>query len=149
MGCAETVFVLLRCVHAPLEQQRVAGVSAAELRRIPEYAALGKTVLMIWRDTLNKLIAVRALSTGHRLLKVRAVREWKKHGTLFGIGNGYQGEPLDGASQLSEERAYWNIPKRCFLKSCPCSAMEHPLHMMHVCKGCYRVLYCNENCQRL
>ena len=73
---------------------------------------------------------------------------WRMYGTMFGLKEGRNVVRVQRASELSDELAYWNIPKRCFLKSCICSDIKHAVHQMRTCKGCYRVLYCNETCQR-
>ena len=116
-------------------------------REALSYVSLELTTARIFHDILTRLLAVRIDNSEHSKLKNAAIRSWREHGRLFDLREGRDVTTTESPSELSEELAYWRIPKRCFLNECPCSANTYALHRVRVCKGCYRVLYCNEECQ--
>ncbi|TCD66122.1 hypothetical protein EIP91_001731 [Steccherinum ochraceum] len=99
----------------------------------------------IWHDTLESLKAVRTFDAAHSMVKADGLDAWRKLGSLLHLADGVNVKTLHVPSDLSQERAYWKIPKRCFYNPCACSFRAN--HHLRVCKGCFRALYCNLTCQ--
>ena len=133
-------------VHYNLPIDRAAQMEAGDPLNI---ASLERTTRRVFHDTLTSIHAVRTEGLEHAKLKSTALKAWRGFGRLFDLKEGQRVTTTNIPSELSTERAYWNIPKRCFLNSCSCSAMDDALHPMRVCKGCYRALYCSQQCQTL
>ena len=102
-----------------------------------------------WHDSLKRLSQVR---TPLVQSKQRVIAAWKELGAIFGLREGVNVTTLYVPSTPSDERKYWNIPKHCHYGPCICSLPllgGKPYHALRACKGCYRVLYCNDKCQSL
>ena len=100
----------------------------------------------IWHDTLATLLAICPKDPQHAAVKKAVLDSWRKYGVGFhteGVNPSTSNEP----SQLSDERRYWKIRRRCFWNGCACS-ISGAFHRFRVCKRCWRVLYCTEKCQR-
>lgn len=113
----------------------------------PTFEAFTVSTARIWHDALNDISAVRSVNMQQMKLKMQAIDMWKSYGKAFGLQEGVRVISVKGPSTQSRKRAYWRITRRCFYMSCPCAGSQHMCHSMRVCKGCYRVLYCNERCQ--
>lgn len=97
----------------------------------------------VWYDTMKSLRVVCRTSTAD------ALRIWGSLGTLLGLREGVDPVTLQKPSTPSTQ-PYWRILKRCFWKPCCCATPFPPqVHKMHVCRGCWRVLYCSRRCQKM
>ena len=119
-------------------------------RKTKEYVAHFRVTKGIWYLTLKNLLAIDTQTSEKSDMKEKSLKIWRNFGLLFK----WHGETSQAsstshtASELSNQLAYWRIPKHCFAKACFCSTGD-PHHYLHVCKGCWRVLYCSKKCQRL
>ncbi|TCD66133.1 hypothetical protein EIP91_001742 [Steccherinum ochraceum] len=98
----------------------------------------------IWHDKMRTLRMIQTQNDAHAADKAQAISIWQTFGWRMGFREGIN-VPADRVSVLSDESAYWKIPKRCFWSQCGCSFKA--VHRMRVCKRCWRALYCNADCQ--
>ena len=123
-------------------------------KNVPSEMKTGPTALLlansmkIWNSTCNKFLAVRAHDPKHAQLVKQIIQQWQFYGAAFGMVERVNGPSLNRPSVLSDEHRFWKIQKRCFWNACACSTCEAS-HKVRVCKGCWRVLYCNARCQRM
>ncbi|KAH8096648.1 hypothetical protein BXZ70DRAFT_328221 [Cristinia sonorae] len=106
----------------------------------------------VWHHTLNRILATRPKDTTQTGVRTKALNTWRQYGDQCGLKNSknVNGSNFYGPSQPSKLQKYWRIPKKCFWNACPCAGqLVASVHRIHVCKGCYRVLYCNATCQAL
>jgi len=92
-----------------------------------------------WQPALRRL---RRLPKDVYPSRNMVIDEWVKFG---------RGVPLrenrDYSSLPDEEIATEIVHKRCFDEGCLCYE-KASAHSMRVCRGCWRVTYCNKMCQR-
>lgn len=108
-----------------------------------------QTTTRIWHDCLKEISSVRIRD---RVAKEKAIDSWKSFGAVSNLEEGVKVTSLHNPSWPSDERRYWRIPRQCFYGPCVCSLVhdeDRQAHPLRACKGCYRVLYCNERCQAL
>ena len=111
------------------------------------YHQIREASARIWHTTLRDISNVRPQGLERIKDKHRALKAWKEYGQVFGLKENANVRLFKGPSTPSKHALYWKIPRQCFYKACACAAIDHSLHDMRVCKGCYRVLYCNARCQ--
>ena len=108
--------------------------------RHPRMDALGCCSRRLWRDIQNKLGSVRSsqyLSWG------RIIRSWNELGIALEVEKyPWEAKSIDDFGS----QAAFGPSERCGWKNCLCSVYK-PIHRLRVCKGCYRVAYCNPDCQ--
>ncbi|KAH8094537.1 hypothetical protein BXZ70DRAFT_947938 [Cristinia sonorae] len=100
----------------------------------------------VWHYTLRKILAIHTAGSEHTRLKLRALKAWRHYGALCGLKEGVNTVDFHGPSEPSSVPLYWRIPKRCFWNGCACAG-HLGAHRVRVCRGCFRVLYCNQMCQ--
>lgn len=113
------------------------------------YLPIARASARIWHDSLREL---RLVDTPLVDSQRKAIKAWKEFGEAMGLHQGVNVTTLKKPSIPSDNRRYWKIPKQCYYGPCVCSLplpSGRPYHSLRVCKGCYRVLYCNERCQSL
>ena len=115
---------------------------------LQSYRSIGYTTTRLWHDNLREFSTVRTNLHGSRR---KVIEKWKEFGDVFGLKPGIDITTLHAPSTPSGEPRYWKITQQCYYGPCICSM---PLvgkinHVLRVCKGCYRVLYCNRRCQSL
>ncbi|TCD70388.1 hypothetical protein EIP91_003742 [Steccherinum ochraceum] len=143
----QTIVFLLNIVQRSLLQppaQRASQIDYASM-----YNAVRKALARVWCDTMNDLRAVLLQNTSSRGSAQRLFNEWRDMGRLFSFRENINVFVTQKPSDPSNLLRYWKIPKRCFANSCACSVVSPALHShFRACKGCWRVLYCNANCQK-
>lgn len=125
-------------------------VSGTRQGRNLQYREQRRTAQRIWHATLRELTETSVTGDDQKRLKTESLELWRRYGSLLDLKEGSRIMPAARPeSALSDERCYWKIPRRCFSELCPCSAVTRARlhHRMRVCKGCWRVLYCNSQCQ--
>lgn len=90
-----------------------------------------------WQDMLDKLLH-HCIST-HITLKYVVVAWWK-------LGHELE-RGLEQIPAHNSESPDFGPLERCADAECLCST-HHPVHSMKMCKGCFKVAYCNEQCQK-
>lgn len=117
-----------------------------ELRSAFRQTALYQSSASIWHDGLEAILRV---PTEHEPasaeMKKDALRVWRTFGSHMDFSEYKRPVDTSRPSDLSNERVYWRIERRCFWRKCACAI--HAAHSLRVCKGCWRVLYCNAVCQ--
>lgn len=78
----------------------------------------------------------------HPATRSRGIQIWTSFGNRLRLDNSY--------SHLLKRNVKGVIPlsKPCHWEKCVCQHLHAP-HHMRVCKGCWRVLYCNTRCQSM
>ena len=118
--------------------------------------ALRKSSNRVWHSTLRAITDMQTSIDEEANLKKTILACWRFYGDLAGLkerldssDEGAQTSPRNhGPSRLSKESRYWKIPKKCFWSACECHRKQLLFHSVRACKGCWRVLYCSESCQR-
>ena len=135
-------------VHTLGYMYRIAGSIHSSPNRAVLTSDLYRTTSRMWHDTLKSLASIRTKGTAQTKLKIIALKHWRLYGESLYLKEGAGPVmTLNRASPLSEEKAYWRIPRHCFWLGCACSGHK-PFHPVRVCKGCWRALYCSAQCQR-
>ncbi|KAL4243630.1 hypothetical protein ABKN59_011095 [Abortiporus biennis] len=94
----------------------------------------------LWISTLQTLRNMSRNSSPSILPMLSSwIKRWLRHGHNLGI-NESDFSPPTRIKIFSDRRG-------CHWQECMCHGLEE-CHKMRVCKGCSRVLYCSENCQR-
>jgi len=116
-----------------------------------EFKGLAISTKRVWHDTIQALNTFKAGSSQQKKLVKDALAKWLRIGMFVGLKEGVNVTTLEGPSIPSEERRYWRIQRRCFREACICAGVVPSSchHNLRVCKGCWRVLYCNTRCQDL
>ena len=112
-----------------------------------EMKQLRQSSTRIWHDAVQAITAIRSTTRARADLKASTLTVWRVYGSFFGLVSGTGSTTLDRPSELSEDLRYWRIPRRCSRPACVC-AYHSASHSVRVCKGCWRVLYCNKQCQQ-
>ena len=90
-----------------------------------------------WRSAQYKMRDIAK----HRPMWQSVFESWKQLGEVLEV------EKHRSADESEDHtKAIFSPWERCAWKQCLCS-VHKPIHRMRVCKGCYRVAYCNANCQ--
>jgi len=135
-------------IHTLGYMYRIAGrIHASPKRGKITDSDLYRTSARMWHDALRTLVAIQPKDTLQTKLKTTALRHWRLYGESLWLKEGVNVMTLKRASPLSEEKAYWRIPRQCFWLGCACSG-HRPFHSVRVCKGCWRALYCSPLCQQ-
>jgi len=117
----------------------------------PEFKDLVRSTTRIWHDVSRQLRDAPTRSLTQSQVKSDALDLWRRVGVFVGLKERTSVTTLEKPSTPSEEEEYWKIPRRCFYEACVCAgvAPSSHHHNLRVCKGCWRVLYCNTRCQDL
>lgn len=114
---------------------------------------LAQTTERIWHDGLRDMYSIQPDkdTPSHLKFKQHALTMWQELGAVFDLKEDIDDVTLRIPSVPSSERRFWKIERRCFYNPCLCSLAtpSDPQHTFQVCRGCYRVLYCNRQCQAL
>lgn len=113
------------------------------------YEELRASTIRNWHDGLYAISDVPTTTAQGLEDKLRALHYWREYGKSFGLNADVRVVESTKPSTPSNETLYWKIQRKCFYPACACSPGPVPCHAMRVCKGCYRVLYCNARCQSL
>ncbi|TCD64030.1 hypothetical protein EIP91_004664 [Steccherinum ochraceum] len=105
-----------------------------------------KQLRAVWHDTLFSLRDIRSSNAAHARFVVQCNAAWLEYGEMLGFHPTVDVVTSHIPSQPHPDSRYWEIRKRCFCVACACHAAR-PNHRLRVCKGCWRVLYCNATCQ--
>lgn len=108
---------------------------------------LRKSSIRVWHDTLNAILAVQTVDLAHARTKSAATRRRREFGAYYDLKENFNVTTLQRPSEVND-LAYWQQRRRCAWPSCGCAFHEAAHRRMRVCKGCWRVLYCNKLCQR-
>jgi len=122
---------------------------AALRHGMPEVANMQNTGSRIWHDTLKSILAVQTRQNVKLTkMKCEALRGWREYGAVFGWKVGVRvTSTINQPSKTSDDPRYWKIPKRCLSNACACSG-HAAFHPMRVCRECWPVLYCSQQCQQ-
>ena len=112
---------------------------------------IGHNAARIWHDGLKELSAVQ---TRLEESKHQIIEAWKEIGAVLSLEEGVNVTTLHIPSTPCYRRSYWKLLKCCYYQPCICSVQLPPIdavqrHKFRACKGCYRVMYCNQDCQKL
>ena len=131
-----------------LDSQLAVAERILSQRSSPKAATFWQTSTRSWHHTLFLLVSIHTESIEHAQVKASVTAQWRKYGAFFGLRDNENIITLMRPSTPSDEPVYWKIKKHCYYMACPCNITSPP-HHVRVCKGCWRVLYCNSTCQRM